>query len=268
MSKKTETIEIRLSPELKSDLSALSQGNGKSMSDVVRGLIESEVRGPYSRPPHAGDRLMTRPNPARLARAALIALPVAALSLFYLVGSQAPVSASPEFRVFFAELDRDGDRMVTVPEYAAFLTEEEDFVAPEGCAAGTAQDPCTAAEQAAEDIARIDSDGDGMIAYDELEAVLLRDRAEDFLEADFNDNGFVTADEYAALSVLWILDEPEIAAAEGVTLGAECQALLDSEKVAGAADLCAEDPRELRLEMAEYDADRDGRVSLKEFLEH
>lgn len=266
MSKKTETIEIRLSPELKSALADASRQRGRSMSDVVRGLIETSVEGADPNP-QAGVTPMRLPDPTRIARAVLIALPVLALSALYLVSAQSPVTASPEFRVFFAELDRDGDAMVTVPEYAAFLAEEEDFAGRKGCAEGTAEDPCTPAEQAAEDIARVDSDGDGMIGYEELEAVLLRDRAETFLEADHNGNGFVTADEYAAFEAFWAFEEPEIAAEEGLVLTAECRALLEAEETEGAAAVCG-DAVEIRLTMVEFDADRDGRVSLREFLEH
>ncbi|MEO0915334.1 MAG: hypothetical protein AAFY59_20495, partial [Pseudomonadota bacterium] len=193
MSKKTETIEIRVSPELKSELSALSAAHERSMSEVVRGLIQSHVAsGGQSQPD--GDTLMFRNAMNRAAKAALISLPLLALVMLYSFSASPPVAASSEFRLFFAELDVNADNRVTAEEYTRFLIEEEAFEPEADCAAEG--EPCSAAELAAADIARIDSDADNSIAYVELEAFLLAERAAEFLEVDLNGNGFVTADEY------------------------------------------------------------------------
>ena len=259
-SKKTETIEIRLSPELKSALGQLSQGRGRSMSEMVRALIEGEVEGP--RPPMTtGDQTMTFPK--RLRHLAL-ALPVLALATVYLVTAQGAATASEEARVFFAELDRDGDARVTETEVAAFLT--ADGWAPDPACGQPDEDPCDLAEMAALQLDRVDSDGDGIADFAEVSAVILRDRAGDFLDMDFDENGFVSMDELVAGEVYWMIEEPEIAAEEGFALSQACIDQIEAETVSGLAATCGFET-EARVELAVFDTDRDGRISLMEFLE-
>ncbi|MEO0999182.1 MAG: hypothetical protein AAFW69_01050, partial [Pseudomonadota bacterium] len=228
MSKKTESIEIRVSPELKSDLAQRAEGAGRSMSELVRGLIEREVAGAGDPEPQPGVTPMFARSLTRVTPALLVMLPVFALAALYLVSAQGPAVAASEFRVFFAELDRDGDRQVTVQEYTAFLEADEWEAEPDCAEVG---EPCTPAALAADEIARIDGDADGAIAYGELEAFLLRERAETFLELDVNANGFVTLDEMALTEAYW-------RAEDGEEVSAACTALLEAETSTGAAETC------------------------------
>ena len=261
-SKKTETIEIRLSPELKSALGRVSQGQGRSMSEMVRLLIEGEVDGPRQSN-LTGGTPMTLPKP--FLRPLAMILPIVVLAMIYLISAQGPATASEEARVFFAELDGDGDARVTQAEVEAFLIAEG--WEPDPACGQPEEDPCELAEMAALQLDRVDSDRDGVADFAEVSAVILRDRAEDFLDMDIDENGFLSVDELVAGEVYWMVEEPEIAEEEGIELGQACIDQLAAEELAGLAATCGFET-EARIELAVFDIDRDGRVSLTEFLEH
>ncbi|MEM6610410.1 MAG: hypothetical protein AAF689_17760 [Pseudomonadota bacterium] len=264
-SKKTETIEIRLSPELKSALSDLSQGRGHSMSEMVRTMIEGEVGG-WAVQPSIGASEMTLPTSRRFVRAIAFALPVLALGLIYALTAQSPAVASEEARVYFAELDADADARVTLPEISAFLTEDGWQPDPVcGTDAAGPDEPCTLAAMAEMQLNRVDSDRDGAVSFSELSAVLLRDRAADFLDMDFDENGFLSADELAGAELYWLAEEPELAEEDGIVLSEACRSQLLAEDVTGIAETCGF-ANQARIEIAIFDVDRDGRVSLMEWL--
>lgn len=271
MSKKTETIEIRVSPELKSDLARRSQRAGRSMSDVVRGLIEAEAGGGPVPQLTQGGSPMTRSQKPALARAFAFGFPVLALAGVYLAFSQTPVSASAEIRSHFASVDRNLDGLVSADEVRMVLVEDEWEADPVcGTAEAEPDEPCTLDAAVTMQLDRADSDGNGTVDFEEFEAVSLRDRAEDFLYFDIDENGYVTADEYAGHE-LWDLLDPEIAAQveaeDGFVLNAACRAQLEAEELLGLAEICGV-TYEVGVELAAFDSDRDGRVSLREFLEH
>ena len=261
MSKKTETIEVRVSPELKSDLAQCSAKSGRSMSDMVRRLIEAELTGTST--PQTGVSLMFPNLFARLRNAGLYALPVMILASIHVLSAQSPVSAAAEFRVFFAELDADGDGRIVEDEVVNFLRADGWTPDPE-CGA---DEPCTLEAEAAEHFARADADGDGAVVYAELEALFLRDRAEEFLDADLDENGFVTVDELVGVELYWYAENPDEAAADDIILSQACIDQLLAEQVADIARTCGA-AEEGRLMLAEFDADRDGQVSLVEYLEN
>ncbi len=273
MSKKTETIEIRVSPELKQALARLSSDRGASMSAFVRSLVDQEVQGTRRNPD--GDMHMFTLSKSRLAKVGLAALPVLALSGLYAFSSNTPVAASPQFRVAFAELDRNGDAAITRDEYLAHLNaemaDEDPFIVPAACKGTYIEEDAamTPEDRASEDIGIVDADGNGTVSYDELAALLTRERAEEFLEVDENANGFVTL---AELSLAFL--DPQEAQADEVAyddedgLSAACVAALEALERAEWEDDEGETEDDLRLWMAEIDADRDGQVSLMEYLEH
>lgn len=91
-----------------------------------------------------------------------------------------------------------------------------------------------------------DADGDGRATLKEYIAAYERQRASDFVEADADNNGFVTKEEMIAA---YRVDE--------VKVSAECRAAVGMQ---GAAEV---------PEIMEFlDADQDGKVSLREFVDH
>ncbi len=261
MSKKTETIEIRLSPELKSALARVSDGKGRSMSEMVRGLIEGEVDGRGQPQPITGEPIMLRSTYTRALRALAFALPILALAFIYMVSAQSPAMANAEIRIFFAEVDENGDGRITLPEVETFLA--DDWQAEPDCA--EQEEPCTLSAYAAYQLNRADVDQSADVSYSEFEAVNIRDWADDFLHADIDENGLLTLDEVVAVELYWALEYGALDADEMARLSGACLAQVEAEEVRGLASTCGLQ-FEGRAELAAYDADRSGTVSLLEYL--
>ena len=260
MAKKSETLEIRVSYDLKRKLADLSDKRGSSMSELVRGVIDKELAGPT--PDIIGEQDMPRRSIARFAPKTLYALPVLLLAGAYWGSAQAPAEATPMARMFFTELDLNGDGVITQSEFHHFLSEDDVLFVPEDC--NSAQEPCTAEAIAADEINRADANADGHVEYAEFETVFLAERAVDFLDYDADENGFVSPDEFVAREVRDMIEFPDPEMDE--PLSAECLTLVESEKIDGIADACFS-ARELRMAMAEFDADFDGQITLREFLQ-
>ena len=262
MSKKTESIEIRGSPELKSALAEVSTCKGRSMSDTVRDLIEGEVEGRgQPTPTPAGEPVMLKSAATQSLRAALIAVPVLALATLYLFSAQSPATANAEIRVFFTEVDVNADDRITLEEVNAFLHSDTWRAEPD-CASTAA--PCTLAEYAEIQMIRADADGSGFVTYGEFEAVNLRDWAEDFLAMDLDENGVVEADEVMAFDLFWQLD-----GADPADLSPACQTHLTAENLPALLQSCTVSPdarADARSVIAAYDRDRSGGVTLLEYL--
>ena len=278
-SKKTDTIEVRVSPELKSEVGRLGAARGQTMSEVIRELVDRELARPVETETQTGNSLMSRFVSLPLARVGILGASVLGLALAYSFAGQMPALASvqAEARMTFAELDRNGDDVITPEEYARQIAKErtaepwEPEIIPAACAGTfieeeiaeeTAKMTAPPEDLAEEHFAFLDSDRDGAVAFAELEAFLLAERAREFLEVDEDGNGFVTLDEVREqLRVPSPEEEAAWLAEDG--LSEPCiQALLEMEVT---LDEETEDPR---LFIAEFDGDRDGRVGLLEFLEH
>ena len=279
-SKKTDTIEVRVSPELKSAVGRLSASRGQTMSEVIRELVDRELGRPVEAVTQTGDFAMSRFMNMPLMRAGLLGASVLGLALVYSVVAQVPANASvqTEARITFAELDRNGDDVITADEYALHIAAEraeepwEPEIVPAACAGTfvaeeieeeTAEMTAPPQELAEERFAYLDSDKDGAVSYVELEAYLVAERAREFLDYDEDGNGYVTLAEVTEL-----LREPsreeEAAWMEEDGLSEACiAALLGPEETRGEP----ETPEDPRVILAEYDLDRDGRVGLLEFLE-
>lgn len=278
MSKKTETIEIRVSPEMKSALAETSSQADKSMSAYLRELVEDATKGGVS-PSHTGDAAMAKTFPKPLTTFSIAALPVLCAAGLYLVGSTTSLTASPEFRMMFAEMDADNSGQISQAEFAQFYAAEmppvENVPVPAACAE-IGFDP-NAADQAStsEEFGYYDTNADARVTYEELSAVLQRERVEMFLDVDANADGRVTVEELTTVEGEWSVEEepdPKEAACFNA-LDAELEKLFPEDDMVDLAELDFTeeeiDPTtEARLFIAEFDSNRDGELTLTEVLEN
>lgn len=277
-SKKTQSIELRVSPELKSAISALSAERGESVSETIRSVLSHELARPADPIDQTGAFTMARMTSSASVRMGIFGATALGLAAVYSLAAQTPAiaSAAREARVTFAEVDRDGDGMITPEEYAVQLTAEfaeepfEPETVPPACAgtfieeeiaAETAEMSRSPAELAEERVLELDSDGSRSVTFEELEAFLVAERAREFLEFDEDGNGYVTLDEVTLLLGGGDREEEAAYLAEEGLSEACIAAILGDDGL--------EEPREdPNVVLAEFDSNRDGRVGLMEFLEH
>lgn len=288
MSKKTETIEIRVSPELKAQLADQARATGTTMSGYLRDRIAAGDGVGFATP--AGGLHMSKTTKT-LTRMGLATLPVAAVAAFYMVSGTSMAVANPDLRVTFAAMDLNGDGAVTAQEYSDFLSGEmaivedpaEDDTIPAACRAefaammGVGRDVLR--EEVELTMKESDVNGDGAITFDEVEGAYMRDQAESFLELDHNEDGYITEEDLVAVFQSdETLDDVVAAEDDATKLSAACEAALAVEEMAMEADALLDETgaeaesvdvaHEARLMIAEFDSDRDGRLSLSEYIAH
>lgn len=285
MSKKTENIEIRVSPELKEAISRLSKSRGQSMSEAIRDLLAREVAAPSTE--KRGAFVMPRlPFPIPL-KTTLAAMSVGVLAMAYTLSAQHPASAysEAELRMLFAEYDRNDDNIVTPEEFAAIIAVEEaeeeaeraeeaddlDAPFPTACA-GTFLEEEYLEEIAApeardidQEFAELDSNGNKELEFAEFQAMRVAERARLFIEHDHDGNGFVTLAELTEDLMPAALDELRAdLTEEGIP--APCVEIILAAETKERAEEDEDPVLEARLIIAEHDLDRDGRVGLMEFI--
>ncbi|MEM7268338.1 MAG: hypothetical protein AAF401_03690 [Pseudomonadota bacterium] len=211
-------------------------------------------------------RIPSRP----IFRASLAAAPIALLALIYGLSAHNTANAAAEYRIAFAEYDANGDGAITEAELAAqFATDP--FRAPAACAGTWVEEEAALSPEAraAAELPAYDANGDGVVAFAELAAIMQRERAIEFLELDADENGVLTEGELIAAFAPAEDDQEEQAALaeeEGLTLDCLKQLEAQEEEIDPDEDLAIE--AEARLMIAERDADRDGQVSLLEYIEN
>ncbi|WP_424941795.1 hypothetical protein [Aliiroseovarius crassostreae] len=277
MSKKTESIEFRLSPELKEDLARRSASEGQTMSGYLRDLVADDMTGGVLSA--KGDPVMTKLFPKSVTRFSLMALPALLLAGGYMISAGMVAQASPEARMTFAEMDVNGDGLISEEEFFGYAMGDMDEAPalPAACA-GTdiAKDFETPTQDfLREELGLLDANADKSISFDELAASIARDKAEMFLEADLDGNGFVTAEEMVQVTSDEGMSETEtkdVADELGITV--EClaaldeQDLMDDQELVLESDEAIDDAEMARLMIAEFDENRDGRLTLTEVLSH
>jgi Ca2+-binding EF-hand superfamily protein len=268
MTKKTASIEIRISPEDKQALADRCQEEGASMSSFVRDVLFRELN-PQTQTD--GEHDMSRMKSSIGMRMGLASLPVLALAGVYLVSSNQMAVASAEDRMAFAELDRNGDGLLSQQEYEGMAEFDDDMAAEDSEELPAACSPYAASltashEQEMQEMHYLDLNGDTMISYEEFAKAMHKERLEIFREFDANADGFVT--EAEVLKQM----QPPSADKLAVELGIDqdCAKALIAMEEAWEAEFKQHMQDELtpqqeaRIFIAAYDDNRDGQVSQAE----
>ncbi|APX11779.1 EF-hand domain-containing protein [Tateyamaria omphalii] len=236
--KKSETLEVRVSLSEKSAFAARAAARGESMSAALRRLIAED----------AVPRLVTKEAPM-WSKTMFAGAPVA-VTVFVLVSvSLAGAEARTDFKGNFRALDANRDGIVNYDELVTDMTHRiAKADVPPACEGTQWQERWDATPEMLADghMEFYDSDLDGVVTLKEYVASYERQRASDFVEADADGNGFVTEAELAAA---YRVDEAKISA--------ECRAAIGMQSSAKVPEI---------IEFV--DADGDGRVSMREFMDH
>lgn len=290
MSKKTEKIELRISPEGKARLTTLSRARGETVSELIRALVDDALAGRTRPLASKGDAAMTRSTlisrNARLKTVALAGAGALALAIGWSFAAQTPAAAQTEARVVFAEFDHNLDGVVTKAEFAErrrlerLAEAREDDPIDAACAADFArldalerqaegfdagrEDPAEtplvedAAAEDAEIFAEFDGDKDGAIEFREVRRFFIAEREERFDEMDRDFDGYLSRDEFSAS-----LDDAWLAELAAEPIGNACRIAVEA-ALAERSDVAS--AREARTEFAVLDADLDGEISREEFV--
>lgn len=288
-SKKTELIEVRVSHETKREFLAACQRAGRTASDVVREGIDrfmAAERFPAAPEPAAESRGVIRliPRPMRRKRWLAAGAGAAALAVF----AALPSAAAPDFRSVFVALDANKDGVLSADEFAdtkgeivmvrslkplpsgqTFPRVAKDgektamYRLPGDPDAGVvvrreamhrtldAAEPPTLAMIRRSHFASMDANKDGKVELEEFVADRRSAMVQGFTRLDADQDGAISAEEYRKISqpvMTWPVD---MDTRLGVTV--KVGALLSDEAVSS--------------EFARLDADRDGKLSRREYLE-
>ncbi|WP_299200665.1 EF-hand domain-containing protein [uncultured Tateyamaria sp.] len=236
--KKSETLEVRVSLSEKSAFAARAAARGESMSAALRRLIaEDAVPHLLSNEVPMWRKFVFAGAPAALTASVLIAV------------SLAGAEAKTDFKGNFRSLDTNRDGVVDRAELVTDMTHQiAQADIPRACKGTQWEERWTATPEKLADghMEFYDANGDGEVTLKEYIASFERQRANDFVDADTDNSGFVTLSE---LEAAYRLDEAKVSA--------KCRAAIGMQSAAKAPDI---------LEF--LDADGDGRVSLREFVDH
>ncbi|WP_299597524.1 EF-hand domain-containing protein [uncultured Tateyamaria sp.] len=236
--KKSETLEVRVSLSEKSAFAARAAARGESMSAALRRLIaEDAVPHLLSNEVPMWRKFIFAGAPAALTASVLIAV------------SLAGAEAKTDFKGNFRSLDTNRDGVVDRAELVADMTYQiAQADIPRACKGTQWEERWTATPEKLADghMEFYDANGDGEVTLKEYIASFERQRANDFVDADTDNSGFVTLSE---LEAAYRLDEAKVSA--------KCRAAIGMQSAAKAPDI---------LEF--LDADGDGHVSLREFVDH
>lgn len=283
MSKKTETIEVRVSPELKTSLSKVSEDRGQSMSETIRALVTEEIAQASRSLDEIGDESMAKAITSKWKHYSLSGAALIALALLWNGMTQPTVMAKAEVRMTFAELDLDDDGKITKSEFEAFVAKSQKEIErmttdiesklrlPEVCKTDFLQVLHGMPEEqfpSMSEFQSADRNKDNQLSYDELEAAMLEDARNEFKFLDQNKDGLLTLDEFRTdvdrdvqpssdcEKELDALAESYTRASEKGTMAPETEVALETQEQA----------RFARIMFAGMDANRDKKVDEDEYL--
>lgn len=192
--KKSETIDVRVSHEVKRRLHEKCQAEDRSVSDVMRSLIDNYLEDTVERAPekHAWRFAMPKhiQNRPRLSLAALAASILATLALAQ--------TASADPKSAFHTIDANKDGKVSFAEYADMADTTMIFLEQDGPDLKVLTDPGAIRRAARNDFQAYDSDESGEIEPGEFTPRFdLQTRAA-FYMVDLDQNGDVALSEIKA----------------------------------------------------------------------
>ncbi|WP_299612094.1 EF-hand domain-containing protein [uncultured Tateyamaria sp.] len=236
--KKSETLEIRVSHSEKSAFAARAAQRGESMSAALRRLIAEDAVP-----------LLANKEAPMWRKFTIAGLPAAITAFVLIAVSLAGAEARTDFKGNFLSMDANQDKIVDRPEMVREMTRRiAKAHVPTACLGTQWEVRWSASPEVLADghIDFADGNGDGIVTLKEFVAAHERNRANDFILADTDSSGFVTVEELAAA---YRVDEAKI--------NAECRAAIGMQGAAEAPEI-----------VEWLDTDRDGRVSLREFVDH
>jgi Ca2+-binding EF-hand superfamily protein len=291
-SKKTEMIEVRVSHETKRAFLEACRGAGRTASDVIRESIDDFIDQRRRPQPAVAEKtaeekipakvLTLIPKPMRKKRYIAAGAALAGLSLL----TALPSAAAPDLAAAFRKLDANGDGVLTDAEFskreAAGVKQMSLRQLKQDAASAPAADPskpmifivpaptdgkpvsdlmrdvrfqAVGGVSAAENktpasFGAYDANKNGSVDLNEFLARQKLMLANGFATLDKDGNGGLDAKEYSALAQPLMIYAPDAILEFGVT--AQYGPLVS--------------PATLEAEFAKHDADRDGKVSLKEYL--
>ena len=193
-SKKSESIEVRLSHTDKLALMSRAAAEGRSASDIVRGSLNSYI-GEHPRKPPSSLRKLAR-------GITFVALPATVLALAYSISSPARADREYElaFRSSLQRLDKDHNGVIDRREFAAqsFITLIPTGAA-DGIVSGIIHRPPNSLVSSPElrgEFAAQDQDGDGSITLGEYVAYRHNVAHRDFGTLDADSNGRISLAEF------------------------------------------------------------------------
>ncbi|MCV0425532.1 MAG: hypothetical protein K5905_08660 [Roseibium sp.] len=238
--KKSETLEIRLSHREKTAFANRAAERGESMSAAMRRMIaEDDV--PCPKPKEVS---VLRKASLVVAPIAIVASVIVAIS-FSFEGAQARTDFKGNFRL----KDANGDGFIDRQEMIAVMQRRSDKVdLPPACDGTELARRWTFTPEVLADgeIEFADGNGDGKLTLREVVAAFERQRADQFVQADVDSNGYVTHQE---LETAMRADE--------VNVSEKCRKAIGMHGAYKAAE-----------HIAFLDRDGDQLVSLREFVDH
>lgn len=279
MSKKTETIEIRLSPELKADLKAMCSKQGQPVSKLVRRLVEQELSQNQSFDNEKGDGFMAltgRKNWKTLAATTAMAL---TLAISWNVMTQPAAMAQAQVRASFAMIDQNEDGVITQTEFEneqmmdSFMLlddergthQEDEFLAQLSSECRQSFKKAIKAEGLELDIndfKETDLNKDGKVSYQEYLDAYTKTLREEFELLDQDKNGVLTK-----VELMQDLENNQ-QELEALPIAQSCKKEIEQILKAEEAQNAKYDKNATRIAWAILDANRDNQVSFEEFLKN